>query len=215
MTLEDVIEVYKTEKESNIVRLHSGDPSVYGAIQEQIDICIAHGLDYKIIPGVTSLAATAARIGRELTIPKVSQSVVFTRIASRTSASMPEREKLSSYAKIGGSIGIFLSIADPQGMQEALLCEDSAFTIETPVVIAIRVSWPDEKIIETTLGNLASSLRATGAKRTVLVLVGEALGGQAERSHLYRPDFAHVFRKRSLPGTTIGRRAKKSTSAHL
>ena len=212
MTLEDVIAIYQANPTSKVVRLHSGDPSIYGAIQEQVDQCIRLGLPFEIVPGVTSLAGVAARIGRELTMPKVSQSVVFTRLASKTSASMPEREKLTSYAKIGGSIGVFLSATDPTGVQEALLCEGSAFDTSTPVVIAIRATWPDEKIISTNLGNLAKELRASGAKRTVLVVVGEALAGDAQRSHLYRPDFTHKFRKRSIQGSTAGRTSKASTT---
>ena len=212
MTLEDVVEVYASNVGKDIVRLHSGDPSVYGAIQEQIDECLRLGLEFEVIPGVTSVAATAARIGRELTIPKVSQSVVFTRLASKTSASMPERETLAAYARIGGSIGIFLSAASPGLVQEALLCEGSAFNESTPAVIAIRTTWPDERIITSTVGRLADDLVASGAKRTVLVLVGEALTGQAGRSHLYRPDFSHKFRKRSLSGTTTGRPSRATTA---
>ena len=212
MTLEDVVAIYRANTAKSIVRLHSGDPSVYGAIQEQIDECLRHSLEFEIVPGVTSVAATAARIGRELTIPKVSQSVVFTRLASKTSASMPERETLQAYARIGGSIGIFLSAASPAGLQEALLCEGSAFNESTPAVIAIRTSWPDERIVASTVGTLAADLRATKAKRTVRVLVGEALAGEAARSHLYRPDFSHKFRKRSLAGSTSGRPSKATTA---
>ncbi len=212
MTLEDVVEIYQANVTKSIVRLHSGDPSVYGAIQEQIDECLRLSFEFEIVPGVTSLAATAARIGRELTIPKVAQSVVFTRLASKTSASMPERETLEAHARIGGSIGIFLSAASPKGLQDALLCEGSAFTELTPAIIAIRASWPDERIVASTVGTLAADLAATKAKRTVLVLVGEALAGEAARSHLYRPDFSHKFRKRSLAGTTSGRPSEATTA---
>ncbi len=208
MTLEDVTDIYRKNPDQNIVRLHSGDPSIYGAMQEQIDYCRAEGLDFEVIPGVTSLAATAARIGRELTIPKVSQSVIITRLAGKTHASMPDGEKLESFAKIGGTIAIFLAASNPTEVQRALLCDDSAFTANTPVVIAIRASWPDEQIIHTTLEHLAQDVLTSGAKRTVLVVVGNSLEGIAARSHLYRPDFAHKFRKRSLIGTTSGRKTK-------
>lgn len=208
MTLEDVTEIYFEHNTKAIVRLHSGDPSIYGALQEQLDYCTKMKFDYEIIPGVTSVAATAAVIGRELTIPEVSQSVIFTRLANKTQASMPEKERLESFARIGGTITIFLSATNPKGVQKALLCEGSAFTPDTPAVIAIRTTWPDERIISTTLENLARDLIESGAKRTVLVIVGNALQGTAVRSHLYSPDFAHKFRKRSLVGTTTGRKTR-------
>lgn len=208
MTLEDVTDLYIKNHEANIVRLHSGDPSIYGALQEQIDFCIDFGLNYEVIPGVTSLSATAACLGRELTIPRVSQSVIITRLSGKTSDSMPSREKLESFARIGGTIAVFLSASYPSEMQESLLCSGSAFTASTPVVIATRATWPDQNFIHTDIGNLASTLKDSGFKRTVLVVVGDALSGKAARSHLYRPDFAHKFRKRSLVGTTVGRQTK-------
>lgn len=205
MTLEDVLAIYAAHPDARIVRLHSGDPSVYGAMQEQIDYCLEHELAFEIVPGVTSVAATAAIIGRELTIPKLSQSVVFTRMPGKTSASMPERESVSAYARIGGTIGIFLSAAHPAELQRALLCEGSAFHELTPAVVVIRATWPDEEVHWTSVGELAQTIRGTGARRTLLVIVGEALTGAAQRSHLYSPAYAHIFRHRSQPGSTKGR----------
>ena len=209
MTLEDVLAVYEAHPSDAIVRLHSGDPSLYGAIQEQIDWCVAHERSFEIVPGVSSLSAAAALAGRELTIPTVSQSVVVTRLANRTSASMPERESIGAYAATGCTLAVFLSAARPDALQEALLAPPSAYDADTPAVVAVRASWPDEQVVATTLGQLADAIRSTGATTTVLVLVGDALTGTAARSHLYSPDFAHGRRRRSTSGSTIGRPARR------
>jgi precorrin-4/cobalt-precorrin-4 C11-methyltransferase len=207
MTLEDVLAVYDRHRDAAIVRLHSGDPSVYGAIQEQIDWCVDHERDFEIVPGVSSLAAAAAALGRELTIPTVAQSVVLTRLAGRTAASMPPRESVAAFAAIGATTAVFLSAARPNELQAELLGPTSAYTPQTPAAIVVRASWPDQRVVATTVGRLAVDLDATGATTTVLVLVGPALDGIAVRSHLYSPGFAHRFRRRSRPGTTTGRPA--------
>jgi precorrin-4/cobalt-precorrin-4 C11-methyltransferase len=207
MTLEDVLAVYAGNPRAAIVRLHSGDPAVYGAIQEQIDWCLAHGRDFEIVPGVTSMAAAAAAVGRELTVPTVTQSVVLTRLAGRTRASMPGRESVAAFAAIGATTAVFLSAARPEELQAELLGPTSAYSTATPAVIVIRASWPDQQVVATTVGRLAEDLAATGATTTVLVLVGPALAGAAARSHLYAPAFAHKYRRRSAPGSTAGRPA--------
>jgi precorrin-4/cobalt-precorrin-4 C11-methyltransferase len=207
MTLEDVLAIYDENPARAIVRLHSGDPGLYGAIQEQIDWCVANERDFEIVPGVSSLAAAAAAIGRELTIPTVAQSVVVTRLAGRTSASMPPRESVAAFAAIGATTAVFLSAARPKELQSELLGPTSAYSPETPAAIVVRASWPDEQVVATTVGRLAEDLAATGATTTVMVLVGPALGGAAARSHLYSPAFAHGFRRRSTPGSTVGRPA--------
>ncbi|MDQ6615423.1 MAG: precorrin-4 C(11)-methyltransferase [Actinomycetota bacterium] len=207
MTLEDVLATYHRHPDAAVVRLHSGDPAIYGAIQEQIDWCLARARDFEIVPGVSSLAAAAAAIGRELTVPKVAQSVVVTRLAGRTKASMPTGESVAAFAAIGATTAIFLSAARPRELQAQLLGPTSSYTADTPAAIVVRASWPDEHVAVTTVGHLARDLAATGATTTVLVLVGPALTGLADRSHLYSPDFAHGFRRRSQPGTTAGRPA--------
>jgi precorrin-4/cobalt-precorrin-4 C11-methyltransferase len=139
----------------------------------------------------------------------VAQSVVLTRLAGRTQASMPERESVAAFASIGATTAIFLSASRPKELQAELLGATSAYTANTPAVIAVRVSWPDEKVIRTTVGRLAEDVAATGVTTTVLVLVGPALGGPvANRSHLYSPTFAHKYRRRSAPGSTVGRPAR-------
>ena len=204
MTLEDVLGVYEANPDAAIVRLHSGDPSIYGAIQEQIDWCVAHSRDFEIVPGVSSLSAAAALVGRELTMPRVSQSVVLTRLPGRTAASMPERETIAAFAAIGCTLAVFLSAARPEQLRTELL---TGYPPGTPAAIVVRASWPDEQVVTTTVDRLADDLRATDVTTTVLVLVGPALEGAAERSHLYSPDYAHKFRRRSTPGTTAGRPA--------
>lgn len=207
MTLEDVLDAYRQRPGAAIVRLHSGDPALYGAIQEQIDWCLANERDFEIVPGVSALAAAAAALGRELTIPQVAQSVVVTRLAGRTASSMPPGESLAAFAAIGATTAIFLSAARPRQLQAELLGPSSAYTPDTPAAIVVRASWPDEQVVSTTVGRLAEDMSSTGATATVLVLVGPALAGLANRSHLYSPGFAHGFRRRSLPGSTAGRPA--------
>lgn len=207
MTLEDVLRVYEAAPGADIVRLHSGDPSVYGAIQEQIDWCRRSGRDFEIVPGVSSMSAAAAAVGRELTIPQVAQSVVLTRLAGRTATSMPPKESVAAFASVGATMAVFLSAALPQQLQDELMGVGSAYSADTPAAIVVRASWPDEQVVATTVGRLAADLLATGAKTTVLVLVGPALAGAASRSRLYAPDYAHKFRRRSRPGSTTGRPA--------
>jgi precorrin-4/cobalt-precorrin-4 C11-methyltransferase len=206
MTLEDVLDVYAGRPdEAGIVRLHSGDPSIYGAIQEQIEWCEREGRGWEIVPGVSSVGAAAAVLGRELTIPTKSQSVVVTRLAGRTQESMPDGEGVAEYARVGGTLAVLLSAARPEELQAELLAPGSRFGESTPAVIVIRATWPDQRVVRTTVGHLAEDLAATGATVTALVLVGPALAGPAHRSHLYSPAFTHTYRLRSSPGSTEGR----------
>jgi precorrin-4/cobalt-precorrin-4 C11-methyltransferase len=208
MTLEDVLAVFAGARPgSRIVRLHSGDPSVYGAIGEQIEWCLANGRDFEIVPGVSSLAASAALLRRELTVPGVAQSVILTRLPGRTAASVPAGETLAGLAAHGTTMAVFLSGARPEELQRELLA-GGGYGPDTPAAVVVRATWPDEAVHETTVAGLGRTVRDSGASRTVLVVVGEALRGAGEgRSHLYSPAFAHAFRRRSAPGTTTGRPA--------
>ncbi|HET6965355.1 MAG TPA: precorrin-4 C(11)-methyltransferase [Acidimicrobiales bacterium] len=208
MTLEDVLGVYGSVSDTTaVVRLHSGDPSIYGAIGEQIDWCLENNRSWEIVPGVTSVSAASARLGRELTQPGVSQSVVLTRLAGRTQASMPESEGPAAFAPSGATMAVFLSAARPDELEAELLTPGSGYTTDTPAAIVVRVTWPDERVIRTTVGSLAADLKATGTTLTVLVLVGEALaeGPVTRRSHLYAPEYTTTYRLRSEPGSTAGR----------
>jgi len=216
MTLEDVLDVYAAHPDDTpVVRLHSGDPSLYGAIQEQVDWCAANGRAWEVVPGVSSVSAASAAVGRELTIPGVSQSVVVTRLAGRTADSMPAGEGVAAYARHGGTLAVLLSAARPDELQQELLAPGSAFGPDTPAAIVVRATWPDEQVVPTTVGELAEALRSTGATMTALVLVGEALAHQDDerRSHLYAPTYTTAYRLRSNQGSTTGRPSARRTDA--
>lgn len=192
MTLEEVAAVYvRAAREGLVVaRVHSGDPSVYGAVQEQIDRCTALGLDWEIVPGVTSVAALAAVAGRELTVPEVAQSVIFTRLATRTP--MPGREGVRAFAAHGTTMALFLSASRPKKLEQELLA--GGYAPDTPCLVGYRVTWPDEVVSGCRLDELATTIRGLGVTMHVLVLVGPALEAVGTRSHLYADDFSHTYR---------------------
>lgn len=198
LTLERVTEVYDRAVAERLVvaRVHSGDPTLYGAIQEQIAECDLRGLPWEIVPGVSSLGAAAAAVGRELTIPGVAQSVVLTRLATRTSNSMPPREQVRELARSQTTMALFLSCSRPRALQLEL--EAGGYPPETPCAVVYRASWPDEVVIRCALSSLAERLRAARIHKQALVLVGPALagaGGDGRRSNLYHPAFSHEFRR--------------------
>ena len=208
MTLEDVLSVYAGQADDvPVVRLHSGDPSLYGTIGEQIEWCRAAGRAWEIVPGVSSVSAAAAALGRELTAPGVSQTVVLTRLPGRTASSMPPEEGVAELARHGATMAVFLSAARPDELGQALLGPGSAYRPYTPAAVVVRATWPDEQVVRTTVAGLPEALRSTGATMTVLVLVGDALDDDlaARRSHLYEPGYTTAYRLRSEPGTTAGR----------
>ncbi len=182
-----------------VARIHSGDPGIYGAVMEQVELCEEIGLPWEIVPGVSSLGAAAAAIGRELTVPEVSQSVILTRRASRTP--MPEGEDIRGFAAHGTTMAIFLSAARPRALQEELL--GGGYAPDTPCAVVYRASWPDEQVIECRLQNLAARIREAGFTRQALILVGPGLAAGGTRSHLYSPGFSHMFRK-ARPAPTGG-----------
>jgi precorrin-4/cobalt-precorrin-4 C11-methyltransferase len=190
--LEGVRKLYEraVEEDLKVARVHSGDPGLYGAVMEQIEVCEEVGLDWEIVPGVSSLGAAAAAIGRELTVPEVSQSVILTRRASRTP--MPEGEDIEGFARHGTTMAIFLSAAKPRILQEELL--EGGYAPETPCAVVYRASWPDEEVIECRLEDLADRIREAGFTRQALILVGPGLGAGGTRSNLYSPEFSHMFR---------------------
>lgn len=195
MTLEQICGVFADHPDASIVRLHSGDPTVFSAIGEQIAWCLQHDRAFEIVPGVSSFTTVAAAAGCELTIPGISQSVVLTRIASGTSASMPERETVRSFAAVGSTIAVFLSVRLVDRLVDELLATGSAYTADTPVVVAHRVSWPDERVVRTTIGSLVMAVADEGFEATTLFLVGPALSGAGDgRSHVYAPTYTTRFR---------------------
>lgn len=205
LTLEDVFGLYAAHAEARIVRLHSGDLSIYSAVQEQVDWCEANGRPYELVPGVGSLAAASAALGRELTVPKVAQSIVATRLAGRTKASMPDRETVAGFAAHGTTMAVYLSGARPEALRDELLADGSGYAPDTPAAVVVRASWPDEQVVTTTVADLPAAIRSTGARTTVLVLVGPALAAGGTRSLLYDPCYAHGHRRRSVDGSTQGR----------
>ena len=193
MTLEQVIDVMKqTETEGkNTLRLHTGDPCLYGAIREQMDILDELGISYDDTPGVSSFCGAAAAISGEYTLPGVSQSVIITRMAGRTP--VPEGERLAKLAEHGATMVLFLSMGLLEEVQKELLM--GAYTEETPVAIVYKATWPEEKVLHCTVGTLAESAEKAGIRKTALVLVGDFLKGNYERSKLYDPSFTTEFRE--------------------
>jgi precorrin-4/cobalt-precorrin-4 C11-methyltransferase len=194
MTLDQIIDAMALAHEAghNIARVHSGDPSLYGAIGEQIRRLNALGIDYDITPGVPAYAAVAASIGKELTLPDVSQTVVLTRTAMRSSA-MPNREDLETLALSGATLAIHLSARNTREVEESLIPHYGA---DCPTVIAVRASWPDEEIFHCRLDELHRTVKDQRIRRTALILVGQVLGHtdysdsklyDAEHFHLLRP----------------------------
>lgn len=195
MTLGQVCEVFETHPDAAIVRLHSGDPTVYSAIGEQIRWCRANDREFEIVPGISSMNAAAAAAGCELTIPGVAQSVVITRLASGTRASMPDTETIEAYAATGATMAVFLSVSMVEQLAERLLAGRSAYTADTTVVAAHRISWPDEEIVRTTIGQMAADVRRAGFDATTIFLVGPSLDGATDqRSHVYAADYTTRFR---------------------
>jgi precorrin-4/cobalt-precorrin-4 C11-methyltransferase len=205
MTFEDVTAVYRAHPDAAIVRLHSGDVSLYSALQEQIDWCLAHDRDFEIVPGVGSLAAASAAVARELTVPGVAQSLVATRLPGRTAASMPGGETVAAFARHRTTMAVYLSGARPEQLRDELRAGGAGYPDDTPAAVVVRATWPDERVVLTTVAGLAEAMRAVDARTTVLVLVGPALAGAAPRCRLYDPAYAHGHRRRSAPGSTAGR----------
>lgn len=197
MTLTEVITVMMDAIASgrSVVRLHTGDPSIYGAIQEQMDALDRLDIEYQVVPGVTSAFAAAAALKQELTLPEVSQTVIFTRIEGRTP--VPEREQISAIAKLGATMVIYLSVGMVEKVVEQLLL--GAYTGSTSVAVVCRASWDDEQIIQCTLAELAEKVHLAGIDRQALIIVGDVLAARREglkaKSLLYDGEFSHGFRE--------------------
>ncbi|MEM9012009.1 MAG: precorrin-4 C(11)-methyltransferase [Pseudomonadota bacterium] len=175
----------------DVARVHSGDPSLYGAIAEQIRRLKARAIPYDITPGVPAYAAAAAALGRELTVPEVAQTVILTRTAMQSSA-MPPGEELANFGRTGATLAIHLSIRNVAQIVRELTPH---YGHDCPAIIAYRVGWPDEHLIEATLGTLREAARAAKLTRTALILIGRALAAEAFRdSALYDGAYPHVLR---------------------
>ena len=193
MTLDEIIEdmVAAQDRDEDVARVHSGDPSLYGAIAEQIRRLQKLGIEFEIIPGVSAYAAAAAAMGQELTIPEVAQTVILTRTAMKSSQ-MPPGEDLDTLGRTGATLAIHLSIRNLLEVERRLT---PYYGADCPVVVAYRATWPDEQYLEGTLSDIREKVKAAGFTRTALILVGPVLGDAAfDDSALYAAHHHHVLR---------------------
>ena len=197
MTLEEVIAVMTEGERSGkrIVRLHTGDPCLYGAIREQMDELEKLDIPYEVCPGVSSLCGAAAALGAEYTLPGVSQSVVITRMAGRTP--VPKRESIPSFAAHQATMVIFLSAGMLEELSDELI--RGGYAADTPAAIVYKATWPEEKVLHCTVKELAKTAARENVTKTALIVVGRILGDEYERSKLYDPSFTTEFREASAP----------------
>ena len=196
MTLEEVIETMREgdARGMEIVRLHTGDPCLYGAVREQMDALDRLGIAYEVCPGVSSFCGAAASLKAEYTLPGLTQSVIITRVSGRTK--VPEKERLSRLAEHGAAMVLFLSAGLLEEARKELL--QGAYTEETPCAIVYKATWAEEKIVRGTLGGLVEMAAENGITRTALIVVGEFLGDDYELSRLYAADFSTGYREASV-----------------
>ena len=193
MTLPEVLEVVeKAEREGKVtVRLHTGDPAIYGAIQEQMDLFGKKGIAYDVTPGVSSFLATAAVLKQEYTLPGISQTVIVTRNEGRTP--VPEREKLRALAAHQSTMCIFLSITMLEEVVRELVA--GGYESSTPIAIVQRATWPEQKILRGTLATIVDDIRGKEIDRTAMIVVSRCLDAEYDLSRLYAPEFSHMFRE--------------------
>lgn len=183
-----IAEAYKAGK--SVARVHTGDPSIYGSIREQIEELKKLDIPYRVIPGVSSFLASAAAVGAEFTVPGISQTVICTRLEGRTP--VPDLEQLEKLAQHKTSICIFLSVQMIDAVADRLLTH---YLPATPVAIVQRASWPDQKIVRTTIEGMADAVRNENITKTAMIMVGDFLGETFENSLLYAKHFSHEYRK--------------------
>lgn len=195
MTLEEVIAVMAPAARAGqtVVRLHTGDPCVYGAHREQMDALDRLGLDYEVCPGVSSFCGAAAALRAEYTLPNVSQTVILTRMEGRTP--VPESERIEALAAHGATMVVFLSAGQLEKLSQRLLA--GGYAPDTPAAIVYKATWPDERIVHTTVAGLAEAGARAGITKTALITVGGFLEEEYDRSRLYDPSFATGFREAS------------------
>lgn len=193
MTLEEVLEVIfrACAGGKTVARVHTGDPALYGAIQEQMDALSARNIPFEVVPGVSSFFAAAAAIPHELTLPGVTQTVILTRMEGRTP--VPRAEQLSSLAGHRCTMCIFLSVQQIEEVVSQLL--QGGYAQETPVVVVEKASWPDQRIIRGKLNSIAALVKEAGIKKTALIMVGDVFGAEYSPSRLYDRTFAHGYRE--------------------
>lgn len=193
MTLDEVIEVMLAGRDNGakiVARVHTGDPAIFGAHREQMDILEENGVEYEVIPGVSSFLAAAASLKKEYTLPNVSQTVICTRLEGRTP--VPESEKLEELAKHKCSMAIFLSVHMIGEVVKRLM---TSYSPDTPIAVVQRASWKDEKIVVGTLETIEELVKNAGINKTAQILVGNFLGNEYEKSKLYDKYYTHEYRK--------------------
>jgi precorrin-4/cobalt-precorrin-4 C11-methyltransferase len=192
--MEDVLALYEEAARDGlrVARIHSGDPSLWGAVQEQLERCRALGLETEIVPGVSSFSAVAAIAQRELTVPEVAQSVILTRLGGGKTP-MPPGEEVREFARHGTTMAVFLSAARSGQLAAELL--EGGYPQDTPVVVAHQATWPEELVLHCTVGTLEATVKAHRLWKHTLFLVGPALGAEGTRSHLYHPGHFHGHRR--------------------
>lgn len=193
MTLEEVIAVVREAEQKGLttVRLHTGDPAIYGAIKEQMDELDVSDIAYDVCPGVSSLFGAAAALKCEYTLPDVSQSVIITRAEGRTP--VPDKEKLELLAKHQSTMILFLSSGLAEKVKNELI--EGGYSEDCPVAVVYKATWPDEKIVHTTVGELPQVMSDNGINKTALIIVGYVLKSEYEKSKLYDKTFSTEFRK--------------------
>ncbi|WP_405432426.1 precorrin-4 C(11)-methyltransferase [Micromonospora sp. NBC_00617] len=194
LPIEGVLPLYQraAEQALTVARIHSGDPALWGAVQEQLDLCRTLDLAVEIVPGVSSFTAVAALVGRELTVPEVAQSVILTRLEGGKTP-MPPGERVRDFARHGTTMALFLSAARSGQVQAELLA--GGYPTDTPAVVAYQATWPDELVVRCTVGTLEATAKQHKLWKHTLFLVGPALAAEGTRSHLYHPGHFHTFRR--------------------
>ncbi len=193
MNLDQILQIMKKAEPTGkiIARIHSGDPSIYGAIQEQMDWCEKQGIDYSVIPGVSSFQAAAASLRQELTLPGVSQTIILTRISGRTQVSA--KEDLRKLANARATMVIFLSIDKIEGVVKKV---KKGYGLDTPVAVIEKVSFPGEIKITGTLRDIVKKVKKARIKRQALIIIGDVLNKNYRKSKLYDKYFGHMFREK-------------------
>ena len=192
MNLDEVIEVTKNAVflGKMVARVHTGDPSIYGAIREQMDRLDEYNIEYEVIPGISSFLATAAALKKEYTLPAVTQTLILTRMEGRTP--VPDKERIEELAKHRATMIIFLSIG---AIEELAARLKAGYEENTPVAVVYKASWEEQKIVRGNLNNIARLVKEAGISKTALVVVGDFLGDEYELSKLYDKNFSHEYRK--------------------
>lgn len=192
LNLDEMREIFKKAKEAgfDVARIHTGDPSIYGAINEQMQVLDELAIDYEVVPGVSSFQAAAAALKQELTLPEVCQTITLSRVAGRTP--VPEKESLRELIRTRPTLALFLSVTQLDEIAETL---KGAYTADTLVAVVYRATWPDERIVRGTLEDISEKVKEAGITKTALIMIGEVLSKKAGASLLYDKDFSHMYRE--------------------